>query len=195
MKTLTQAIIAAVAAAALAGCASQGTTSGTAGSDSDEVYEQSAIVDEAQQFFGKGAEGLADVLNKVFSDKGRPNGYIKGEEGGGAFGVGVRYGNGTLYMKDGTTARVYWRGPSIGIDFGGNASKTFVLIYDLPNLEALYQRFPGIDGSLYFVGGVGVNYHRAENIQLAPVRFGVGWRQGLNVGYIHLSPKRSWNPF
>jgi hypothetical protein len=195
MKTLTQAIIAAVATAALAGCASQGTTSGTQASDSDDVYEQSAIVDEAQQFFGKGAEGLADVLNKVFSDKGRPNGYIKGEEGGGAFGVGVRYGNGTLYLKDGTTARVYWRGPSIGIDFGGNASKTFVLIYDLPDLEALYQRFPGIDGSLYFVGGVGVNYHRTENIQLAPIRFGVGWRQGLNVGYIHLSPKRSWNPF
>ena len=194
MKTFTQAITA-VAVTALAGCASQGTTTGTQGSSSDEVYEQSAVVDEAQQFFGKGAEGLADVLNKVFSEKGRPNGYIKGEEGGGAFGVGVRYGNGTLYMKDGTTARVYWRGPSIGIDFGGSASKTFVLIYDLPNLEALYQRFPGIDGSLYFVGGVGVNYHRTEDIQLAPIRFGVGWRQGLNVGYIHLSPKRSWIPF
>ncbi len=194
MKAFSQAMIATLAMA-LAGCASQGTTTGTQGATDTQVYEESEIVDEAQQFFGKGAEGLADVLNKVFSDKGRPNGYIKGEEGAGAFGVGVRYGNGMLYLKDGTTARVYWRGPSIGIDFGGNASKTFTLIYDLPSLEALYQRFPGVDGSLYFVGGVGVNYNRAENIQLAPIRFGVGWRQGLNVGYIHLSAKRSWIPF
>lgn len=195
MKAFTPIMILSLAVV-LTGCASKSRTADTpASSNSDQVYEQSAIVDEAQQFFGGGAEGLADVLNKVFSERGRPNGYIKGEEGGGAIGVGVRYGNGTLYMKDGTTARVYWRGPSIGIDFGANASKTFVLIYDLPNLEALYQRFPGIDGSLYFVGGVGVNYHRADNVQLAPIRFGVGWRQGLNVGYIHLSPKRSWIPF
>ena len=194
MKLFTQAMIA-ILAAALAGCANQGTTPGTEASSDAEGYEQGAIADEAQQFFGKGAEGVADVLNKVFSEKGRPNGYIKGEEGGGAFGVGVRYGSGTLYMKDGTTSRVYWRGPSIGIDFGGNASKTFVLIYDLPDLEALYQRYPGVDGSLYFVGGLGVNYNRAGDIQLAPIRFGVGWRQGLNVGYVHLSPKRSWIPF
>lgn len=194
MKAFTTAMVAALAAV-LTGCSSQGTTAGTQGASDDQVYEQSDVVDEAQQFFGKGAEGLADVLNKVFSDKGRPNGYIKGEEGGGAIGVGVRYGNGTLYLKDGTTTRVYWRGPSIGIDFGGSASKTFMLIYDLPSLEALYQRFPGVDGSLYFVGGVGVNYNRAENIQLAPIRFGVGWRQGLSVGYIHLSPKKSWIPF
>lgn len=193
MRTCAQAMLL-ILATLLAGCASQGTTAGT-GPSSDEVYEQSAIVDEAQQFFGRGAEGVADVLNKVFSDKGRPNGYIKGEEGGGAFGVGVRYGNGTLYLKDGTTTRVYWRGPSIGIDFGGSAAKTFVLIYDLPNLEALYQRFPGVDGSLYFVGGLGVNYNRADNIQLAPIRFGVGWRQGINVGYMHLSPNKSWIPF
>ena len=193
MRICAQALLL-ILATQLAGCSSQGTTTGTSAS-SDQVYEESAIVDEAQQFFGRGAEGVADVLNKVFSDKGRPNGYIKGEEGGGAFGVGVRYGNGTLYLKDGTTTRVYWRGPSIGIDFGGSAAKTFVLIYDLPNLEALYQRFPGVDGSLYFVGGLGVNYNRAENIQLAPIRFGVGWRQGINVGYMHLSPKKSWIPF
>ena len=194
MKALTSFLILALTAM-LCGCASNGTSSQTPTASSDQVYEESAVVDEAQQFFGKGAEGLADVLNKVFSERGRPNGYIKGEEGGGAIGVGVRYGSGTLYLKDGTTARVYWRGPSIGIDFGGSASKTFVLIYDLPNLEALYQRFPGVDGSLYFVGGVGVNYNRADNIQLAPIRFGVGWRQGLSVGYLHLSPKRSWIPF
>ncbi|HEX5419849.1 MAG TPA: EipA family protein, partial [Gammaproteobacteria bacterium] len=102
---------------------------------------------------------------------------------------------GTLYFKDGTSTAVYWRGPSLGIDFGGNASKAFILIYHLPNIHAVFQRFGGVEGSLYYVGGVGVTYNRSGNILLAPVRFGVGWRQGINVGYLHLSPNRSWIPF
>jgi hypothetical protein len=179
----------------LAGCASQGTTPGTEASTTYDTYEQGTIAREAESFFGKGAEGVADVLNKIFSEKGRPNGYVTGEEGGGAIGVGVRYGNGTLHLKNSATRKVYWRGPSIGIDFGGNAAKTFMLIYDLPSEDALYQRFPGVDGSLYFVGGMGVNYNHSGGITLAPIRFGVGWRQGINLGYIHMSNKRSWIPF
>ena len=179
----------------LAGCASQGTTPGTEASTTYETYEEGTIAREAEAFFGKGAEGLADVMNKIFSEKGRPNGYIKGEEGGGAVGVGLRYGNGTLHLKNGTTRKVYWRGPSLGIDLGGNAAKAFVLIYDLPDEASLYQRFPGVEGSVYFVGGVGVNYNRSGGITLAPIRFGVGWRQGINLGYIHVSDKRSWIPF
>jgi len=179
----------------LAGCASQGTTPGTEASTTYETYEEGTIAREAEAFFGKGAEGLADVMNKIFSEKGRPNGYIKGEEGGGAVGVGLRYGNGTLHLKNGTTRKIYWRGPSLGIDLGGNAAKAFVLIYDLPDEASLYQRFPGVDGSVYFVGGVGVNYNRSGGITLAPIRFGVGWRQGINLGYIHVSDKRSWIPF
>jgi hypothetical protein len=182
-------------ALALAGCASQGTTPGTESSTTYETYEQGTIAREAEAFFGKGAEGAADVLNKIFSEKGRPNGYIKGEEGGGAIGIGLRYGNGTLHLKDGTTRKVYWRGPTVGIDFGGNAAKAFVLVYDLPNESSLYQRFPGVEGSIYFIGGVGVNYNHSGGITLAPIRFGVGWRQGVNLGYIHVSNKRSWIPF
>jgi len=158
-------------------------------------YSEETVLDQAQEFFGRGAQGLADVLNRAFRDNGPPDGYIKGEEGGGAIGVGLRYGRGTLYLQDGTTTEVYWRGPSIGIDFGGNAAKTFVLVYGLPTVNALFQRFGGVEGSLYFVGGVGVTYNRSDDIVLAPVRFGVGWRQGVNVGYLHLSPDRSWIPF
>jgi len=182
---------------ALSGCASQGTTPGTEpeGTEQSEMYEEADVVAAAESFFGEGAQGLADVLNKVFSEQGRPNGYIEGEEGGGAFGVGVRYGQGTLKMKDGATREVYWRGPSIGFDVGGNLAKTFVLIYDLLNVESAFQRYPGVDGSLYFIGGVGVNYNRSGDIVLAPIRFGVGWRQGINVGYLHLAEEASWIPF
>jgi hypothetical protein len=160
-----------------------------------EPYDQTRVMNDAQEFFGRGAQGLADVVNRVFRDRGDPTGYIKGEEGGGAVGVGLRYGRGTLYLSDGTATEVYWRGPSVGIDFGGSAAKTFILVYDLPNINALFERFGGVEGSLFYVGGVGANYNRRGDTLLAPVRFGVGWRQGINVGYLHLSPDRSWIPF
>ncbi len=181
----------------LASCAGTGTTRGTEADSrpNEGTYEEGDIGIEADNFFGEGAEGIADVLNKVFADQGRPNGYIKGEEAGGALVVGVRYGKGTLHLKNGEIRDVYWRGPSIGFDVGGNAAKAFVLVYELPNVKSAFQRFPGVDGSLYFVGGVGVNYNRAGSIVLAPIRFGVGWRQGINIGYMHLSPEKSWIPF
>ena len=179
------------------GCASQGTTPGTEAQSqaASEPYEEGTILREAENFFGDGARGLADVLNKIFSEQGRPNAYIVGDEGGGAIGVGVRYGRGTLHMSDGTVRDVYWTGPSIGFDVGGNAAKAFVLIYDLPNVDSVFQRFPGVDGSLYFVGGVGANYNRSGDIVLAPVRFGVGWRQGVSIGYLHVREQATWIPF
>ena len=158
-------------------------------------YQEDTVLREAESFFGRGAQGVADALNRVFADNGPPGAYIKGEEGGGSIGVGLRYGHGTLYLSDGSTSKVYWRGPSVGFDVGGSAAKAFVLIYDLQTIDDLYQRFGGVEGSLYFVGGVGINYNRQDDIVLAPVRFGVGWRQGVNVGYLHLSPERSWVPF
>jgi len=160
-----------------------------------EPYQRDTVLHEAEAFFGRGARGLADVLNRVLDENGPPDAYIKGEEGGGAVGVGLRYGHGTRYYKDGTSTKVYWRGPSLGFDLGGSAAKTFVLVYNLDDIDAVFQRFGGVEGSLYYVGGVGVTYNRADDIVLAPVRFGVGWRQGVNVGYLHLSPERSWIPF
>jgi len=184
-----------LAICSLAGCASQRQRSSFSQPVTDQPFEESAVRSEAEDFFGRGARGLADVLNRVLNDKGPPAGYIKGQEGGGAIGVGLRYGRGTLYLSDGTQTEVYWRGPSIGVDFGGSAAKAFVLVYDLPNVNALFDRYGGVEGSLFYVGGVGVNYNRNQSTVLAPVRFGVGWRQGINVGYLHLSPKRAWIPF
>lgn len=149
----------------------------------------------AQDFFGNTTEGLAKVIEKVFKEQGRPNGYIKGEEASAAITVGVHYGDGTLQMKGGGSTKVYWSGPSIGFDFGGNASKVFTLAYNLPGTAAIFERFPGVDGSLYYIGGAGVNYQRLGKVTLAPIRLGVGFRAGASVGYVHYRRKKSYNPF
>jgi hypothetical protein len=160
----------------------------------ETAYSDDEVVKAASDFFSNGAKGLSDVLAKVLKEKGRPVAYIRGEEAGGAVAIGVRYGHGELVFKGGPKRVVYWQGPSLGFDLGADAVKVFVLIYDLPNVDALFQRFPSVDGSLYFVGGVGVNYLQRDGISLAPVRFGVGWRQGIDLGYMHFTPTKRINP-
>jgi hypothetical protein len=160
-----------------------------------QTYTQDETLDAAKNFFGGTTEGLAKALEKAFADNGRPNAYIVGSEGSGAFIFGLRYGEGTLYYKGGGSMKVYWQGPSVGWDFGGNASKVFTLVYNLHWTRDLFQRFPGVDGSLYFVAGVGLNYQRTGNITLAPIRTGVGLRAGANVGYLSYTQKQNWFPF
>lgn len=166
-----------------------------AAEDGDDTYTIEEVLGAATGFFGATTEGLATVIEKVFSDLGQPNGYITGEEISGAFIVGLRYGRGALNRKGESPAQVYWQGPSIGFDFGGNGSKVFTLVYDLPNEEALFQRYPGVDGSFYFVAGVGVNYQRSGGVTLAPIRTGVGLRMGANIGYLHYGREHSLVPF
>ena len=163
--------------------------------DEKDTYDQDSIIKDAVGWFGKGSEGLAKVVETAFKEHGRPNGYIKGEEAGGAISVGVRYGNGTLVMKSGGKRTVHWQGPSIGFDLGANASKVFVLVYHLPSSDSLFQRFPAVDGSFYYVGGAGINYQRRDNITLAPIRLGVGLRAGASIGYVHYTKTKTLNPF
>lgn len=160
-----------------------------------QTYDKTDIVKEAGEFFGAGAEGIADVVEKIFKERGRPNAFIKGEEGSGAIGIGARYGEGNLIIKGVGSSKIYWTGPSIGFDAGGNYSKVFTLVYNLPSFDVIYQRFPAVEGSFYYIGGVGVNYHQSDNIILAPMRVGVGLRGGVNVGYVRYSKKKTWNPF
>jgi len=160
----------------------------------EDTYDQDSIIKEAVDFFGKSSEGLAKVIEKAFKDHGRPNGYIRGEEAAGAITVGLRYGDGMLTLKSGGSRKVYWQGPSIGFDVGGNLSKVFVLVYHLPSTGKIFQRFPGVDGSLYYIGGAGINYQQRGKIILAPVRLGVGLRAGASVGYVHYTPKKTLNP-
>ncbi|WP_245232757.1 DUF1134 domain-containing protein [Thiorhodococcus minor] len=160
-----------------------------------DTYQQEEIVQKVEAFFGQGAENIGEVVQKVFEDHGEPNAFIAGEEVGAALGIGLRYGRGTLSFAYGYDRPIFWQGPSIGIDLGVNVAKVFVLIYNLPSEDLLFQRFPGVEGSLYFVGGIGVNYLQSSDIIVAPMRFGAGWRQGISAGYMDFTERAHYNPF
>jgi len=159
-----------------------------------DTYNDDEVAKAASAFFSSGARELSDVMAKVLKDKGSPVAIIRGEEAGGAVGVGLRYGRGELEFKSGARQMVYWNGPSIGFDVGANAVKVFMLVYDLPSVDKLFRRYPSVEGSLYFVGGFGVNYLQNGSVSLAPVRFGLGWRQGINLGYLKFTSKKTVNP-
>ncbi len=158
-------------------------------------YTIEEISEKAADFFGEMSQGLAEVIQRAFEEQGRPNGYIAGQEIAGAFFVGLRYGDGMLHRKTGEPVKVFWQGPSIGWDLGGNAAKAFTLVYNLDRTDGIFQRFPGVDGSLYFIAGFGLNYQQQGDIILAPIRTGVGLRAGANVGWLHYTPERRWVPF
>jgi hypothetical protein len=158
-------------------------------------YSSNEIVDTGHRFFGTVARGLAQIVEKAGSQWGLPNGYVLGQEAGGAVVAGLRYGEGTLYTKNAGDLRVFWQGPSVGFDFGGEGARTMMLIYSLPATETIYQRFVGIDGSAYFIGGLGMTALTASNIVVVPIRSGVGFRLGANVGYLKFTPTSTWNPF
>ncbi len=159
------------------------------------TYESNELVDTGHKFFGSVSRGLATLIERAVSQWGLPNGYILGEEGGGAFVGGLRYGEGMLYTKNAGDLRVFWQGPTLGWDFGGEGSRTMILVYNLPATQAVYQRFGGISGSAYFVGGLGMTALTANDIVLVPIRSGVGLRLGANVGYLKFTPTATWNPF
>ena len=159
-----------------------------------ETYSRDEIVNNVSNFLGVTAEAAGAAIERIFRDNGRPTGYIAGEEGSGAFVVGLRYGKGLLYMKQAAPTTVYWQGPSAGWDFGGNASRVFTLCYALQNPDQVFQRFPGVEGTAYLIGGVGVNYQRADDIVLAPMRVGVGLRLGANLGYLAYTRRRRLVP-
>lgn len=161
--------------------------------------QSSFSVDEIKgaghRFFGEVSMDLARVIEYAFQRAGRPNGYILGEEAGGAFIAGLRYGEGTLYTKDAGNHRVFWQGPSVGYDFGAEGSKTMVLVYDLYSPSEIFNTYPGVDGSVYFIGGVGITFLARNHVRLAPIRSGVGLRLGANIGYLKYTRQPTWNPF
>nr|WP_234029180.1 DUF1134 domain-containing protein [Aurantiacibacter spongiae] len=160
-----------------------------------DTYAEDDLIGAAEGLFGRGAEGLARLIQDILSDQGEPNGYIVGREGGGAFILGVRYGSGTLFHKVEGNMPVYWTGPSIGLDAGANAGNTFVLVYNLHDTDELYERFPAGEGQAYFVGGFNASYVRKGDIVLIPIRVGAGLRLGINAGYMKFSRKQRWSPF
>ncbi|MCF3638369.1 EipA family protein [Rhizobium sp. TRM95111] len=158
-------------------------------------YSAQEIVDAGHSFFGSTSGGLAKVVERAFQSYGLPNGYILGQEGSGAFVAGLTYGEGELYTKNAGQHQVFWQGPSLGLDWGGQGSRTMMLVYNLPAVESLYTRFAGVSGSAYVVAGVGMTVLTQQNMILVPIRTGVGARLGINAGYLKLTRNPTWNPF
>jgi hypothetical protein len=161
----------------------------------DGTFSMGEITRAGHGFFGAASRGLASVIEYAFRQQGRPNGYILGEDAGGALVAGLRYGRGTLYTRDAGDHPVFWQGPSIGYDAGGDGSKVMTLVYRLRDPHDIYRRFGGVEGSAYVVGGVGMNFQANGNIVLAPIRTGIGLRMGANIGYLKYTPRPTWNPF
>ena len=158
-------------------------------------FSSNELIDAGHRFFGGGSRGLAMIVEKAVSQWGQPNGYILGEEASGAFVGGLRYGDGTLYTKNAGDLRVFWQGPSIGFDAGADGARTMMLVYNLPRTDAIFERFGGINGSAYFIGGFGMTALVANNITVVPIRSGVGLRLGANLGYLKFTDQPTWNPF
>jgi hypothetical protein len=196
MKFLAPVALAVSMALALPAVAqTTGSISKASQTSSSQTYTSEEILAAGHEFFGKTTRGVAKAVEYVFQNQGRPAAYIVGEEGSAAFFGGLRYGEGTIYYKSGLKQHIFWQGPSLGFDFGGNGSRTLVLVYNSESPRDLYTRFGGVEGSAYLVGGLGVNFQEHANIVLAPIRTGVGARLGANVGYLKYSGRADWNPF
>jgi hypothetical protein len=171
------------------------TTGSTSKASQRETFTTEEVLSKGHEVFGKASRGLGQAVEYVFQSYGEPTAYIVGEEGSGAFVGGLRFGEGTIYYKDGTTERIFWQGPSLGWDFGGNGSRTMTLVYGSNAPSDLHTRFGGVEGTAYLVGGLGVNFQKKDNIVLAPIRTGVGARLGANIGYLKYTDSPTWNPF
>ena len=190
-------LITAAGAAALSGCASTSTNyDGQTTGQRVSTYTREDLVPAVSDFFGVTVEAAGAVIQKLFAENGQPTAYLAGEEYSVALSIGVRYGSGLLYMKDQQAPlNTFWQGPSFGFDAGANASRVFILCYNLFYPDAIFRRFPGVEGSAYFIGGLGVNYLRGDGITLAPIRAGVGLRLGANLGYLSFSRRQNALPF
>lgn len=162
---------------------------------SPESFRSDELVQSGHQFFGSASRGLALALQEAIRRWGEPNGYILGQEASGAFFGGLRYGEGKLFTRNAGDRRIFWQGPSLGFDVGGDGARTMMLVYNMPFTDALYKRFVGVDGSAYFIGGFGVTAVAADEMVVVPIRAGVGARLGVNIGYLKFTSEPTWNPF
>jgi hypothetical protein len=182
-------------AAALALALAAGLAAPPASAQQNAGYTSDELLQEGHHFFGDVSEGLASVIERAVADYGLPNGYVLGQEGSGAIGVGLRYGEGTLYTRNAGERKVYWQGPSIGPDVGGNGDRVMMLVYNLPSVDAIYDRFLGVAGSAHVIAGFGMTALGRDGIYVVPIISGVGARLGVNFGYLKITDKPTWNPF
>ncbi|HEU4518157.1 MAG TPA: DUF1134 domain-containing protein [Microvirga sp.] len=195
-QTFLGAVLAALLALPAAPAAAQTVHPAYATNPGDpSTFQAEELVDSGHRFFGGVSRGLALALQEAVRRWGEPNGYILGQEASGAFFGGLRYGEGQLYTRNAGERRIFWQGPSLGFDVGGDGARTMMLVYNMPAVNALYRRFVGVDGSAYLIGGFGVTAVAAEDMVVVPIRSGLGWRLGVNMGYLKFTPEPTWNPF
>jgi hypothetical protein len=163
--------------------------------DAPAAFTTDEVVDSGHRFFGALSRGLAEVVQEAVRRWGLPNGYILGQEASGAFVGGLRYGEGKMYTRNAGDQKIFWQGPSVGFDAGGDGDRTMMLVYNLPAVHAIFRRFGGVDGSAYFVGGVGFTALNSDGVVVVPIRTGVGARLGINISYLKFTPRATWNPF
>lgn len=178
-----------------AGASAQVVRSNYTAPNAPNSYNSNDLVQSGHQFFGSASRGLALAVEEAVRRWGEPNGYILGQEASGAFFGGLRYGEGKLFTRNAGERRIFWQGPTLGFDVGGEGARTMMLVYNLPAMNALYRRFVGIDGSAYLVGGFGISAAKADEMVVVPIRTGVGARLGVNMGYLKFTPEPTWNPF
>lgn len=191
-REVTRHLLAFVAGVAGLGLIAEATP---ARADRPEEFQSDEIVSNGHRFFGSISRGLAEAIEQATKQWGRPNGYILGQEASGAFIGGLRYGEGTMYTRNAGDLKVFWQGPSLGIDAGADGDRTMMLVYNLPATEAIFQRFGGVNGSAYVIGGFGFTALARDEIVVVPIRSGVGARLGVNIGYLKFTPESTWNPF
>jgi hypothetical protein len=160
-----------------------------------DAYSNDEVIQNGHRFFGSISRGLAEGVQSATQRWGKPNAYVLGQEAGGAFIGGLRYGEGAMYTRNAGQHRIYWQGPSLGFDAGADGDRTMMLVYNLPAVDAIFRRFGGVDGSAYLVGGLGFTALTADEVVVVPIRSGVGARLGLNLGYLKFTPQSTWNPF
>jgi hypothetical protein len=165
------------------------------GGSVSDTFAGEEIIETGGEFFGSVSQGLASLVERATSQFGLPNAYILGQEAGGAFFAGARYGEGTMYTRNQGEHPIFWQGPTVGLDFGGDGSKVMMLVYNLSSVQEAYGRYPGVDGSAYVIGGLGMTVIKYGNVVMVPIRSGVGLRAGLNVGYLKFTDQPTWNPF
>ena len=158
-------------------------------------FSSNEIVANGHRFFGSVSRGLAEIVEAATKRWGKPNGYVLGQEAGGAFIGGLRYGEGVMYTRNAGDLKVFWQGPSLGFDAGADGDRTMMLVYNLPATGAIFRRFGGVDGSAYLVGGFGMTALVNDDVYVVPIRSGIGARLGLNVSYLKFTQSSTWNPF
>lgn len=194
-KVLAAAAFAALVGAIPVAASAQGVQRTYATNPDPSSFQASELVESGHQFFGSASRGLALAVQEATRRWGEPNGYILGQEASGAFFGGLRYGEGKLFTRNAGQRPVFWQGPSLGFDMGGEGARTMMLVYNMPFTEAIYKRFAGVDGSAYFIGGFGVTAVAADEMVIVPIRAGIGARLGVNIGYLKFTPDATWNPF